>query len=148
MKLSCIFESGKVFAFSYRGNKMGPLTPTPTMDIIYDLIEEAKLRLLWWALCIFAISYFFTRKLFLFPSCSFLYINNDSLMLHLLFFYLGFASTLQILSLRLKLAIFPSGFCLKIANVETVIQTCRFSRNKLRCMHTLKCFWCYSSIRI
>ncbi|KAK7348969.1 hypothetical protein VNO80_23770 [Phaseolus coccineus] len=40
---------------------MGPLTPTPTMDIIYDLIEEAKLRLLWWALCIFAISYFFTH---------------------------------------------------------------------------------------
>ncbi|QCD89392.1 hypothetical protein DEO72_LG4g336 [Vigna unguiculata] len=40
---------------------MGPLTPTPTMDIINDLIEEAKLRLLWWALCIFAISYFFTH---------------------------------------------------------------------------------------
>ncbi|XP_029129239.1 uncharacterized protein LOC109808497 isoform X3 [Cajanus cajan] len=40
---------------------MGPLTPTPTMDIIYDLIEEAKLRFLWWALCIFAISYFFTH---------------------------------------------------------------------------------------
>ncbi|KAG2377215.1 uncharacterized protein HKW66_Vig0251990 [Vigna angularis] len=31
------------------------------MDIINDLIEEAKLRLLWWALCIFAISYFFTH---------------------------------------------------------------------------------------
>nr|KYP56403.1 Retrotransposable element Tf2 [Cajanus cajan] len=31
------------------------------MDIIYDLIEEAKLRFLWWALCIFAISYFFTH---------------------------------------------------------------------------------------
>ncbi|CAJ1932700.1 unnamed protein product [Sphenostylis stenocarpa] len=31
------------------------------MDIIYDLIEDAKLRLLWWALCIFAISYFFTH---------------------------------------------------------------------------------------
>ncbi|KAK7310377.1 hypothetical protein RJT34_07853 [Clitoria ternatea] len=43
------------------GKKMGPLTPTPTMDIIYDLIEEAKLRFLWWALCIFAISYFFTH---------------------------------------------------------------------------------------
>ncbi|XP_047149011.1 uncharacterized protein LOC124821186 [Vigna umbellata] len=40
---------------------MGPLTPTPMMDIINDLIEEAKLRLLWWALCIFAISYFFTH---------------------------------------------------------------------------------------
>ncbi|XP_061376324.1 uncharacterized protein LOC133318351 [Gastrolobium bilobum] len=31
------------------------------MDTIYDLIEEAKLRFLWWALCIFAISYFFTH---------------------------------------------------------------------------------------
>ncbi|RDX98964.1 Sorting nexin-16, partial [Mucuna pruriens] len=40
---------------------MGPLTPTPTMDIISDLIEEAKLRFVWWALCIFAISYFFTH---------------------------------------------------------------------------------------
>ncbi|KAK7308559.1 hypothetical protein VNO77_42176 [Canavalia gladiata] len=40
---------------------MGPLTPTPTMDIIFDLIEEAKLRFLWWALCIFAMSYFFTH---------------------------------------------------------------------------------------
>jgi len=109
---------------------MGPLTPTPTMDIINDLIEEAKLRLLWWALCIFAISYFFTRKLFLFPSCSFICINNDSSMLHLLLFYLGFASRPQILSLPLKLAIFPCGFCLQIANVETVIQTCHFSRNK------------------
>ncbi|KAK7274121.1 hypothetical protein RIF29_15197 [Crotalaria pallida] len=37
---------------------MGPLSP---MDAIYDLIEEAKLRFLWWALCIFAISYFFTH---------------------------------------------------------------------------------------
>ncbi|KAE9615773.1 putative Phox domain, sorting nexin [Lupinus albus] len=40
---------------------MGPLTPTPLMDTIYDLIEEAKLRFLWWALCIFSISYFFTH---------------------------------------------------------------------------------------
>ncbi|KAL2347860.1 hypothetical protein Fmac_001860 [Flemingia macrophylla] len=40
---------------------MGPLTPTPIMDIIFDLIEEAKLRFLWWALCIFAISYFFSH---------------------------------------------------------------------------------------
>lgn len=119
---------------------MGPLTPTPTMDIIYDLIEEAKLRLLWWALCIFAISYFFTRKLFLFPSCSFPYINNDSLMLHLLFFYLGFASILQILSLRLKLAIFPSGFCLKIANVETVIRTCHFLGTNLDACIPLSAF--------
>ncbi|CAJ2674248.1 unnamed protein product [Trifolium pratense] len=37
--------------------KMGPLT----MDTIFDLIEEAKLRFLWWALCIFAISYFLTH---------------------------------------------------------------------------------------
>lgn len=27
-----------------------------------DLIEEAKVRTVWWALCIFAISYFLTRK--------------------------------------------------------------------------------------
>ncbi|AQK71405.1 Serine/threonine-protein kinase CTR1 [Zea mays] len=26
-----------------------------------DLIEEAKLRTVWWALCIFAVSYFLTR---------------------------------------------------------------------------------------
>ncbi|XP_058761417.1 uncharacterized protein LOC131634811 [Vicia villosa] len=36
---------------------MGPLT----MDTIFDLIEEAKLRFLWWSLCIFAISYFLTH---------------------------------------------------------------------------------------
>ncbi|CAK8571207.1 unnamed protein product [Lathyrus sativus] len=31
------------------------------MDTIFDLIEEAKLRFLWWSLCIFAISYFLTH---------------------------------------------------------------------------------------
>lgn len=76
---------------------MGPLTPTPTMDIIYDLIEEAKLRFLWWALCIFAISYFFTRKLFPIPPAS--RSHNDSLLLQSLFFYLGFTLRLQILGL-------------------------------------------------
>lgn len=65
---------------------MGPLTPTPTMDIIYDLIEEAKLRFLWWALCIFAISYFFTRKLFPIPPIPSVFFlisrsHNDSLLL-------------------------------------------------------------------
>ncbi|XP_057445164.1 uncharacterized protein LOC130737420 isoform X2 [Lotus japonicus] len=38
-----------------------PLKPATTMDTINDLIEEAKLRFLWWALCIFAISYFLTH---------------------------------------------------------------------------------------
>lgn len=39
------------------------------MATLQDLIEEAKLRTVWWALCIFAISYFLTRKSsFLFPS--------------------------------------------------------------------------------
>ncbi|XP_057737781.1 uncharacterized protein LOC130955023 [Arachis stenosperma] len=33
----------------------------PSMDDIYDLIEEAKLRFLWWSLCVFAISYFLTN---------------------------------------------------------------------------------------
>jgi len=55
-------ERGYRFAFRYRTRKkkkmkkkkMGPLT----MDTIFDLIEEAKLRFLWWSLCIFAISYF------------------------------------------------------------------------------------------
>jgi sorting nexin-13 len=32
------------------------------METIQDLIEEAKLRTVWWALCIFAVSYFLTRK--------------------------------------------------------------------------------------
>lgn len=32
------------------------------METLYDLIEEAKLRTLWWALCIFTVSYFLTRK--------------------------------------------------------------------------------------
>ncbi|RZC03215.1 hypothetical protein D0Y65_018045 [Glycine soja] len=41
---------------------MGPLTPTSTTNIIYYLIEEAKLYFLRWALCIFAISYFFTQN--------------------------------------------------------------------------------------
>lgn len=35
------------------------------METVQDLIEEAKLRALWWALCIFAISYFLSRKLIL-----------------------------------------------------------------------------------
>ncbi|MED6183231.1 hypothetical protein PIB30_036121 [Stylosanthes scabra] len=37
------------------------MAPLPTMDDIYDLIEEAKLRFLWWALCVFSISYFLTN---------------------------------------------------------------------------------------
>lgn len=32
------------------------------METIQDLIEEAKLRTLWWVLCVFAISYFLSRK--------------------------------------------------------------------------------------
>ena len=35
------------------------------METVHDLIEEAKLRTVWWALCIFAVSYFLTRKRFL-----------------------------------------------------------------------------------
>ncbi|RDX92044.1 Sorting nexin-13 [Mucuna pruriens] len=31
------------------------------MDSVNDLIQEAKLRTLWWALCIFAVSYFLTH---------------------------------------------------------------------------------------
>ncbi|KAM7474944.1 hypothetical protein LguiB_022187 [Lonicera macranthoides] len=31
------------------------------METLYDLIEEAKLRTLWWALCIFTASYFLTH---------------------------------------------------------------------------------------
>lgn len=31
------------------------------MDTLQDLIEEAKLRTVWWALCIFALSYFLTN---------------------------------------------------------------------------------------
>ena len=32
------------------------------METLQDLIEEAKLRTVYWALCIFAVSYFLTRK--------------------------------------------------------------------------------------
>jgi hypothetical protein len=32
------------------------------MESVDDLIEEAKLRTVWWALCIFAISYILTRE--------------------------------------------------------------------------------------
>uniref|UniRef100_A0A2N9F0S0 PX domain-containing protein n=1 Tax=Fagus sylvatica TaxID=28930 RepID=A0A2N9F0S0_FAGSY len=31
------------------------------METVHDLIEEAKLRTVWWALCIFAVSYFLTQ---------------------------------------------------------------------------------------
>ncbi|KAI4295607.1 hypothetical protein L6164_035633 [Bauhinia variegata] len=31
------------------------------MNTIYDLLEEAKVRTVWWALCIFATTYFFTH---------------------------------------------------------------------------------------
>lgn len=34
------------------------------MESVNDLIQEAKLRTLWWALCIFVVSYFLTRKYF------------------------------------------------------------------------------------
>lgn len=34
-----------------------------TMDDIQDLIQEAKLRTVWWMLCIFAVTYLLTRKL-------------------------------------------------------------------------------------
>lgn len=33
------------------------------MDTVQDLIEEAKIRTVWWALCIFSVSYFLTRML-------------------------------------------------------------------------------------
>lgn len=33
------------------------------METIQDLIEEAKLRTVWWALCIFVVSYFLSSKL-------------------------------------------------------------------------------------
>jgi hypothetical protein len=32
------------------------------MESVDDLIEEVKLRTVWWALCVFAISYFLTRE--------------------------------------------------------------------------------------
>ena len=41
------------------------LTEMKAMETVHDLIEEAKLRTVWWALCIFAVSYFLTRKRFL-----------------------------------------------------------------------------------
>lgn len=31
-------------------------------DGIQDLIQEAKLRTVWWMLCIFVVTYFLTRK--------------------------------------------------------------------------------------
>ena len=38
------------------------------MESVDDLIEEAKLRTVGWALCVFAISYFLTRESPLAPS--------------------------------------------------------------------------------
>ena len=32
------------------------------METIKDLIDEAKLRAVWWSLCIFGVSYFLSRK--------------------------------------------------------------------------------------
>lgn len=32
------------------------------METIKDLIEEAKVRTVWWALCIFAVAYFLSRE--------------------------------------------------------------------------------------
>lgn len=31
------------------------------METIQDLIEEAKIRTVWWALCIFSVTYLLTR---------------------------------------------------------------------------------------
>lgn len=39
------------------GDEMKP------METIQDLIEEAKLRTVWWGLCIFCVTYFLSRKL-------------------------------------------------------------------------------------
>lgn len=47
------------------------------METVFDLIEEAKIRTVWWALCIFAMTYFLTRKWFL-GLRSFLLISAKS----------------------------------------------------------------------
>ena len=46
------------------------------MESLHDLIEEAKLRTVWWILCIFAVTYFLTRKLQLFVFRLFVIINE------------------------------------------------------------------------
>ena len=123
-----IFEGGKEFGFSYiteyRGKKkikMGPLTPTPTMDAIYDLIEEAKLRFLWWALCIFAISYFLTSKSSHLHALHLLSTQLYVFIVNFLFSFLDFASSVQSLNLWFAFAIFLSGFCLMATNLESFI---------------------------
>jgi hypothetical protein len=37
------------------------------MESVNDLIHEVNLRTLWWAISIFAVSYFLTSKFFLLP---------------------------------------------------------------------------------
>lgn len=32
------------------------------METLQDLIEEVKVRAVWWGLCIFSVCYFLTRK--------------------------------------------------------------------------------------
>lgn len=46
---------------------------------IQDLIQEAKLRTVWWMLCIFAVTYILTRKLVIFLYLGFLQKRNDKL---------------------------------------------------------------------
>lgn len=94
---------------------MGPLTPIPIMDTIYDLIEEAKLRFLWWALCIFAISYFLTRKSFQFHF------------IHVVFYvYYPISCLYQCFFFFLHLVFFYLGFALKTAKFESSFGTCNF----------------------
>lgn len=42
------------------------------METVHDLIEEAKLRTVWWCLCIFSATYFLSRK-FSIPFAFFIY---------------------------------------------------------------------------
>lgn len=56
------------------------------METLQDLIEEAKLRTVWWALCIFAISYFLSRKSS--HSIRFLWMIDDAFVFILIYFSL------------------------------------------------------------
>lgn len=48
------------------------------METVQDLIEEFKLRTVYWVLCIFSVSYFLTREFFNFDSTPklFVYLRN------------------------------------------------------------------------
>lgn len=52
------------------------------MESLQDLIDEVKLRTVWWALCIFAVSYFLTRESLFYVLLSAFIVDGIHLLAH------------------------------------------------------------------